>query len=103
MSLSVSLKINIFNVGVGFLENIGENIKYVKKEEEVQLKLYSKDSATLLSIFLTARGIEFRFIQVHDEDDPFYHTDNREEHIFWIKEVDWDILKHDICWEKETI
>ena len=86
-----------------FLENIGENIKYVKKEEEVQLKLKSKDSAALLSIFLTARGIDFHFIQVHDEDDPFYDSDSGDEHIFWIKEEDWNSLKHDISWEKETI
>jgi hypothetical protein len=83
------------------MEDIGENIKYVKKNGEVQLKLYNKDSASLLSIFLTARGIEFRFIQVHDEDDLFYNSDNKEEHIFWIKEEDWNYLKHDICWEKE--
>lgn len=27
------------------MENIGENIKFTRKEEEVQLKLNSKDSA----------------------------------------------------------
>lgn len=91
-------------MGGRFLENIGENIKFTKKEEEVQLKLYSKDSAALLSIFLTARGINFRFVHVHGiDDEQFYDSDSREEHIFWIKEDDWEILKHDICWELESI
>lgn len=83
------------------MENMGENIKIVKKNKEVQLKLYSKESATLLSIFLTARGIEFRFIDIHSsEDDIFYESDNLEEHVFWISEEDWNLLKDDICWEK---
>ncbi len=83
------------------MEDIGETIKYVGKNGDVQLKLSSKDSATLLSIFLTARGIEFRFIHVHGEDDIFYDEDNKDEHIFWIKEEDWNSLKHDISWQKE--
>ena len=85
------------------MENIGESIKLVKKEKEVQLKLYRKESATLLSIFLTARGIDFRFVPVHDEDDQFLDLDVRDEHIFWINEEDWNTLKHDISWEEETI
>lgn len=86
------------------MENIGENIKFTRKEEEVQLKLNSKDSAALLSIFLTARGINFRFVHVYGiEDDQFYDSDSREEYIFSIKQDDWEILKHDICWEMEAI
>lgn len=80
--------------------NIGENIKLVKVDEEVLLKLYNKKSAIYFSIFLTARGIDFRFISAYEEDDLFYDDDDKGyEYLFWIKKDDWNDLKDDISWE----
>ncbi len=85
------------------MEDIGENIKFIKEDEEVLLKLNHKNSAIFFSILLTARGMDFRYISVYDEDDSFYDPDEEEEveYLFWIGKDAWKDLKGDICWEKE--
>ncbi len=85
------------------MENFDEKIKFVREDEEILLKLYNQESATYFGLWLTSRGIEFRFVSVHDEDDYFYdpEEDKEYEHLFWIKKDDWNYLKDEISWEKD--
>jgi hypothetical protein len=84
-------------------ENFGEEIKFVRENEEVLLKLYTKKSATYFSIWLTSRKIDYRFVTVHNEDDFFCESNEDEEYeyLFWIKKDDWNYLKDDICWRED--
>ena len=83
------------------MEDFGENIKFIRENEEILLKLYNKDSATYFSIWLTSRGIDFRFVSVSNNDDLFYEQDDNEfEYLFWIKIHEWDSIKDEINWEE---
>ena len=83
------------------MENFGEHIKFVKKDGDVLLKLHNKNSATYFSIWLTSCKIDYRFISIHNEDDLFYDSDDKEyEYLFWIKKTDWNYLKDEINWEE---
>jgi hypothetical protein len=85
------------------MENFDEKIKFIKEAEEVQLKLCKKKSAAYFSLWLTSRGIDYRYICAHEEDDYFYDEDEYEEneYLFWIKRDDWSYLKEEIPWEKD--
>lgn len=82
------------------MEDFGE-IKLVEEDEEILLKLYDKKSATYFSIWLTFRGIDYRFIFVRDEDDFYYDPDEEDEYLFWMKKDDWNNLKDEIRWEED--
>ncbi|HTX61116.1 MAG TPA: hypothetical protein VMC48_02300 [Methanobacterium sp.] len=83
-------------------ENFGEDVKFVREEGDVLLKLYHKNSAIYFSIWLTSRRIDYRFIITGTEDDFFYDPDVEEyEYLFWIEKSDWNSLKDDICWEQD--
>lgn len=83
------------------MEDFGESIKFVRENEDVLLKLYNKNSAAYFSIWLTSRGIDFRFVSVSNRDDLFYEQDDNEfEYLFWIKIHEWNNIKDEINWEE---
>lgn len=85
------------------MEDFGENIKFVRENDEVLLKLHNQISATYFGIWLTSRNIDFRFISIHNEDDVFYDPDEDKEYeyLFWLKKDDWKYLKDEVSWEED--
>jgi hypothetical protein len=69
------------------MQNIGEKIKFVRENNEVSLKLYNKNSASYFGIWLMARGIEYKFVSIHNENDLIYNLDEDKEYeyLFWLK------------------
>jgi len=84
------------------MEDFGEKIKVIEKNNEVLLKLFNKESSIYFGLWLTSLKIEYRYFSVFNEDDMVYNEDNESDYefLFWISHNDWEKIKEDLLWEK---